>query len=58
MHPLLRDMGREFIPELHPKEPGKRSRLWFQEDVQDVLEENSVRTLFIYMILKLVSFLV
>ncbi|XP_027907673.1 TMV resistance protein N-like [Vigna unguiculata] len=41
MHPLLRDMGREFIRELHPKEPGKRSRLWFQEDVQDVLEENS-----------------
>jgi len=58
MHPLLRDMGREIIRQVCPEEPGKRSRLWFQEDVQDVLEENSVRTLFIYMILKLVSFLV
>jgi len=47
MHPLLRDMGREIILQECLKEPGKRSRLWFQEDVQKVLKENTVRTLFI-----------
>jgi len=47
MHPLLRDMGREIISQLYPNEPGKRSRLWFQNDVKDVLKENTVRTLFI-----------
>ncbi|XP_027907674.1 TMV resistance protein N-like [Vigna unguiculata] len=41
MHPLLRDMGREIICQECPKEPGKRSRLWFQEDVQEVLKENT-----------------
>ncbi|KAA8527897.1 hypothetical protein F0562_035234 [Nyssa sinensis] len=38
MHDLLRDMGREIIREESTKEPGKRSRLWFHEDVCDVLE--------------------
>ena len=47
MHPLLRDMGREIIHQSWPNEPGKRSRLWFQNDVEHVLEENTVRTFFI-----------
>ncbi|KAK7286875.1 hypothetical protein RJT34_22196 [Clitoria ternatea] len=37
MHDLLRDMGREIIREESPKEPEERSRLWFHEDVLDVL---------------------
>ncbi|ESW06208.1 hypothetical protein PHAVU_010G028900 [Phaseolus vulgaris] len=41
MHPLLRDMGREIIHQSWPNEPGKRSRLWFQNDVEHVLEENT-----------------
>jgi len=44
MHDLLRDMGREIIREKSPKEPEKRSRLWFNKDVVDVLSEQSVRT--------------
>ncbi|CAL5417656.1 unnamed protein product [Camellia sinensis] len=40
MHDLLRDMGREIICEKYPKEPEKRSRLWFHEDVCCVLERN------------------
>ncbi|CAL5416430.1 unnamed protein product [Camellia sinensis] len=40
MHDLLRDMGREIIREEFPKEIGKRSRLWFHEDVCYVLEKN------------------
>ncbi|CAL5416808.1 unnamed protein product [Camellia sinensis] len=40
MHDLLRDMGREIIREKYPKEPEKRSRLWFHEDVCYVLEKN------------------
>jgi len=43
MHDLLQDMGREIVRQESPKEPGKRSRLWIQEDVRHVLEENMVR---------------
>jgi hypothetical protein len=42
MHDLLQDMGREIVRQESPNEPGKRSRLWFHEDVRDVLEENMV----------------
>ncbi|KDP34368.1 hypothetical protein JCGZ_11251 [Jatropha curcas] len=38
MHDLLRDMGREIIREMSPNHPGKRSRLWFHEDVLKVLK--------------------
>ena len=44
MHDLLRDMGREIIREKSPNEPEERSRLWFHEDVVDVLSEHTVRT--------------
>ncbi|MCH90147.1 TMV resistance protein N-like, partial [Trifolium medium] len=37
MHDLLRDMGREIICDTPRKEPEDRSRLWFHEDVLDVL---------------------
>ncbi|XP_059430437.1 disease resistance protein RPV1-like isoform X2 [Corylus avellana] len=40
MHDLLQDMGREIVRQESPKEPGKRSRLWIQEDIRHVLEEN------------------
>jgi len=43
MHDLVRDMGREIIRENSPKEPEKRSRLWFNKDVLDVLSEQTVR---------------
>ncbi|XP_027337076.1 TMV resistance protein N-like [Abrus precatorius] len=41
MHDLLRDMGREIVRESSTKEPEKRSRLWFHEDVIDVLTKNT-----------------
>ncbi|KAI9128070.1 hypothetical protein K1719_001063 [Acacia pycnantha] len=40
MHDLIRDMGREIVRQEQPKKPGKRSRLWFHQDIVDVLEEN------------------
>ncbi|XP_027907419.1 TMV resistance protein N-like isoform X2 [Vigna unguiculata] len=40
MHPLLQDMGREIIRQRWPKESAKRSLLWFQGDVKDVLTKN------------------
>jgi hypothetical protein len=42
MHDLLRDMGREIIRDKSPKELEKRSRLWFHDDVLDVLSEQNV----------------
>ncbi|XP_057458671.1 disease resistance protein RUN1-like isoform X2 [Lotus japonicus] len=41
MHDLLRDMGREIIREKSPKEPEERSRLWFHEDVIEVLSDQT-----------------
>ncbi|KAJ4969985.1 hypothetical protein NE237_003084 [Protea cynaroides] len=38
MHDLLRDMGREIVRE-ESEDSGKRSRLWFHEDIRDVLKE-------------------
>jgi hypothetical protein len=42
MHDLLRDMGREVVRESSPKEPGKRTRIWNQEDAWNVLEQQKV----------------
>ncbi|KAI5442753.1 disease resistance protein RPV1 [Lathyrus oleraceus] len=41
MHDLLRDMGREIIREKSPEEPEARCRLWFHDDVHDVLSDQS-----------------
>lgn len=45
MHDLLRDMGREIVHNESPKEPGKRSRLFVNDDVLYVLENQKVRDL-------------
>jgi len=44
VHDLLRDMGRAIVGESSEKEPAKHTRLWFHEDVLDVLSKNTVRT--------------
>ncbi|KAL5133833.1 TMV resistance protein N [Glycine soja] len=41
MHDLLRDMGREIIRAKSPKDLEERSRLWFNEDVLDVLAKQT-----------------
>ncbi|KAI9104373.1 hypothetical protein K1719_022945 [Acacia pycnantha] len=40
MHGLLHDMGREIIRGQSPEEPEKRTRLWLNDDVLNVLENN------------------
>ena len=42
MHDLLQEMGRSIVYQEFPKEPGKRSKLWLFEDVEDVLTKNIV----------------
>ncbi|KAJ4970930.1 hypothetical protein NE237_004029 [Protea cynaroides] len=37
MHDQLRDLGREIVYQENPKMPGKRSRLWLEQEVLDVL---------------------
>ena len=44
MHDLVRDMGRDIICDAPRKEPEERSRLWYHEDVLDVLSAQTVRT--------------
>ncbi|XVF29010.1 hypothetical protein REPUB_Repub15cG0083200 [Reevesia pubescens] len=41
MHDLLRDMGREIVRKESPKCIGKRSRLWFHQDVIDLLRKHT-----------------
>ncbi|RHN52471.1 putative winged helix-turn-helix DNA-binding domain, leucine-rich repeat domain, L [Medicago truncatula] len=41
LHDLIEDMGKEIVRQESPKEPGKRNRLWFYEDIFQVLEGNS-----------------
>ncbi|XP_029125285.1 TMV resistance protein N [Cajanus cajan] len=40
MHDLIQDMGREIVRQ-ESSEPGRRSRLWFNQDIVHVLEENT-----------------
>ncbi|XP_059455279.1 disease resistance protein RPV1-like [Corylus avellana] len=40
MHDLVEQMGKEIVRQESPKNPGKRSRLWFHEDVRRVLEDD------------------
>ena len=53
MHDLLRDMGREIIREKSPKELEERSRLWFRDDVLDVLSKETVSPSFIVFAFKI-----
>ncbi|CAL9004936.1 unnamed protein product [Prunus brigantina] len=39
MHDLLEKLGKDIVHEESPNDPGKRSRLWFYEDVEQVLTE-------------------
>ncbi|CAL9007207.1 unnamed protein product, partial [Prunus brigantina] len=41
MHDLLEQLGKDIIHEESPNDPGKRSRLWFHQDVLQVLTENT-----------------
>ena len=43
MHNLLQEMGRDMVRKESPREPGKRSRLWLYEDIDNVLTNNTVR---------------
>ncbi|KAH9783028.1 Disease resistance-like protein DSC1 [Citrus sinensis] len=40
IHDLLQEFGREIVRQQSVKEPGKRSRLWYYEDVYQVLKKN------------------
>jgi hypothetical protein len=42
VHDLIEDMAKEIVRMESPDDPGKRSRLWFHEDIIQVLEENTV----------------
>lgn len=50
IHDLLQEFGREIVRQQSVKEPGKRSRLWYYEDVCQVLKKNKVKES-IYLIL-------
>ncbi|XP_059455248.1 disease resistance protein RPV1-like [Corylus avellana] len=41
IHGLVQEMGREIVRQVSPYNPGRRTRLWFHEEVRDVLEDNT-----------------
>lgn len=45
MHDLIQDMGKEIVRQESPLDPGKRSRLWYYEDVLQVLADGTVRSI-------------
>jgi hypothetical protein len=46
MHDLLQEMGRNIVHKECPKNPGKRSKLWLFEDIDDVLTKKYGKELF------------
>ncbi|XP_028785835.1 TMV resistance protein N-like [Neltuma alba] len=42
MHGLIQDIGKEIVRQKSPNELGKCTRLWFHEDILQVLEGNKV----------------
>ena len=42
MHDLLQEMGRSIVLQESPNDPGRRSRLWSQDDIDHVLRKNRV----------------
>ncbi|KAL6124437.1 hypothetical protein ACLB2K_076949 [Fragaria x ananassa] len=43
MHDLIQEMGRDIVYRESTKDPGRRSRLWYYEDVLQVLAQSKVR---------------
>ncbi|XP_024042865.1 TMV resistance protein N [Citrus clementina] len=41
MHDLLQELGHQIVQRQSPEEPGKRSRIWREEEVRHVLTENT-----------------
>ncbi|KAI8571069.1 hypothetical protein RHMOL_Rhmol01G0088700 [Rhododendron molle] len=41
MHDMIKDMGREMVWQESPQDPGKRSRLWYPNDVLEVLRDGT-----------------
>jgi len=46
MHDLLQEMGRNIVFQESPIDPGNRSRLWSQKDIDQVLRKNKVYSKF------------
>ncbi|KAJ0794889.1 putative winged helix DNA-binding domain superfamily [Helianthus annuus] len=46
MHDHIEEMAKNIIRRLHPDEPKKHSRLWIQDEIEYVLNNNSVRIKF------------
>uniref|UniRef100_A0A2N9HLU2 NB-ARC domain-containing protein n=1 Tax=Fagus sylvatica TaxID=28930 RepID=A0A2N9HLU2_FAGSY len=53
MHDLLKEMGKNIVHQECLEEPGKRSRLWSFEDINNVLTENTGTEAIQGMVLKL-----
>ncbi|KAM5552755.1 hypothetical protein ABKV19_025126 [Rosa sericea] len=43
MHDLIEEMGKDIVYQESPSEPGKRSRVWSEEDINHVLTYNAGR---------------
>ncbi|KAJ0794693.1 putative TIR domain, P-loop containing nucleoside triphosphate hydrolase [Helianthus annuus] len=41
MHDHIEEMGKNIVRRLHPDEPNKHSRLWIQEEIENVLDTDS-----------------
>ena len=58
MHDLLVEMGKTIVLQESPNDAGRRSRLWSPTDIDKVLRENKVSSLFLHGTLLFAGFLV
>ncbi|KAI3773470.1 hypothetical protein L1987_48000 [Smallanthus sonchifolius] len=40
MHDHIEEMGKNIVRRLHPRKPNKHSRLWIQEEIEDILDSD------------------
>ena len=52
MHDCIQEMGRNIVRRLHPDDPSKHSRLWIREEIEDILANDLVRSIFTYKVEK------
>ncbi|GKG59087.1 hypothetical protein Tco_0602796, partial [Tanacetum coccineum] len=43
MHDHIEEMGKNIVRREHPDEPNKHSQLWIKEEIEDILDNDTVK---------------
>lgn len=56
MHDHIEEMGKNIVRRMHPDEPNKHSRLWIDEEIEDILANDMVKIILLVRYIKLIHF--